>query len=156
MKRKTGSIYELDISVRRIRDAPTRVMSSPEDIATCFADLAERDREVFCVACLDARGQLIARHTAFIGTTDATLLNPREILRAALLTTATGIVVVHNHPSGIPSPSVDDIQSTEQLAKACEVVGISFLDHVIIGRDGSFWSWSQDEMPRSGYKAKSA
>jgi DNA repair protein RadC len=142
--------------MRRIRDAPSRVLSSPEDIAKCFADLAKRDREVFCVACLDARSQLIARYTAFIGTTDGVLLNPREVLRAALLTVATGIVVVHNHPSGIPSPSAEDIHATEQLAAACKVVGLALLDHVIIGHGGAFWSWSQDGAPRSGYTAKSA
>jgi DNA repair protein RadC len=155
-KRTNENIYELEISMRRIRDAPTRVLSSPEDIAKCFADLAKRDREVFCVACLDARSQLIARHTAFVGTTDGVLLNPREVLRAALLTVATGIVVVHNHPSGNPSPSTEDILATDQLAAACKVVGLSLLDHVIIGRDGAFWSWANDERSSSRYAAKSA
>ncbi len=138
-------VYELDVKVRRIRDGPTPSLTCAEETARCFADLAEWDREVFCVACLDPRSRLIARQTAFIGMTDGVCLSPREILRTALLTTATSIIVVHNHPSGDPSPSPEDVHATEELAKACEVVGLALLDHVIVGHDGAYWSWASSE-----------
>lgn len=109
------------------------ILASPDATARCFSDLAERDRETLCIACLDTRNRLIGRHIAFMGTTDAMFMHPREILRTALLTMATRIIVVHNHPSGIPSPSLEDLDATERLAKACEIVGVELLDHVIIG-----------------------
>jgi len=127
--------------MKRIRDGPSPILENPKATALCFADLAEKDREVFCLGCLDVRNQLIARHTVFIGTTDTTLAHPREILRTALVAMATRIVVVHNHPSGVTSPSREDLEVTTKLAAACEIVGIELLDHVIIGRYGQYWSW---------------
>jgi len=137
-------ICELEVRRRRLRDGPMPVLTSPEQTARCFSDLVERDRETLCVACLDTRNQLIGRHVVFLGTTDAVMIHPREILRVALLSMATRIVVVHNHPSGNPSPSLDDLYATEKLAEACGVVGVTLLDHVIVGRGGTFWSWAND------------
>ncbi len=140
-------MYELIVNARRLRDGSLPTLTSPAEVVQCFADLESCDRETLCIACLDARSQLIGRHTAFLGTTDSVFINPREILRTALLAMATRIIVVHNHPSGIPTPSMEDIATTQRLEKACGTVGIELLDHVIIGHDGRFWSWANDERP---------
>jgi len=140
-------VYELTVNIHRLRDGPLPTLASAGDVVKLFADLASCDRETLCIACLDARGQLIGRHTAFLGTTDTVFMNPREILRTALLAMATRIIVVHNHPSGIPTPSPEDLTTTGQLEKACRMVGIELLDHVIIGCDGQYWSWSNEERP---------
>ena len=141
-------MYELTVNVRRLRDGPLPTLSGPGDVVHWFTDLESCDRETLCIACLDARSQLIGRHTAFLGTTDSVFMNPREILRTALLSMATRIIVVHNHPSGIPTPSPEDIATTQQLDKACQIVGIELLDHVIIGHHGRYWSWANDERPQ--------
>lgn len=124
------------------------MVTSPATVARLFADLARRDRETLCVGCLDTRNRLIDRRTVFVGTSDIVSMHPREILRTAFLTMATRIVVVHHHLSGIPTPSMDEIATMEQLEKACRIVGIELLDHVIIGQDGRFWSWANEERPR--------
>lgn len=133
--------------MRRIRDGPTPVLDSPKKTARAFRDLTHADREMLCVACLNTRNELIARHTVYLGTTDSVFIHPREILRTALLSMATRIVVVHNHPSGNPSPSLQDLEATAQLAEACRIVGLALLDHVIVGRDGRYWSWMEKEEP---------
>jgi DNA repair protein RadC len=71
-------------------------------------------------------------------------VHPREVLKPAILLSAAGIVVLHNHPSGDPSPSQEDRDCTERLVAACRVVGISLLDHVIIG-ESNFFSFSDAE-----------
>ena len=137
-----GHLYKLKIQLKHCRDTATVVLDRPEATVKCFEDLSRQPQETVCVACLDTRNQLIVRHTVFVGSTDMVFFNPREILRTALLAMATRIVVVHNHPSGIPDPSRDDLEVTAKLNEACETIGIELLDHVIIGREGQFWSWA--------------
>lgn len=141
---KSEGIYKLDITVRRVRDGATPTLASPSAVADCFAELASRDREVFVVACVDARKQLIAWQEAFVGTLDAVAAHPREILRAALLTMAAGIIIVHNHPSGLADPSEEDLVFTRRLAAACDLISVPLVDSVIIGANGTYWSWISD------------
>jgi DNA repair protein RadC len=142
MDRSREGTYELEIVMRRIRDGPAPRLDSPAAVAQCCADLATRDREVLVVACVDTRKNLIARHEAFVGTLDSLVVHPREILRAAILTMAAGIVVVHNHPSGSIDPSTEDLEFTRRLNDACRLMAIPLIDSIIIGRNGEYWSWA--------------
>ena len=96
--------------------------------------------EVCYVLCLTTRLTLIGYHEVSRGSLDAALMHPREIFKVAMLTNAAAIIIVHNHPSGDPSPSPDDIGLTRRLKKAGQLLGIDLLDHVIIGHEGRFVS----------------
>ena len=93
-------------------------------------------REQFRVLFLDKRNQLIADELQKIGTVDHTPVYPREVVKRALELSATAIILVHNHPSGDPTPSRADIQMTEQIIAVASSLGISVYDHIIVGKEG--------------------
>lgn len=113
-------------------------ISRPEDAAGLLLhELAGRDRERCVVLHLDTKHRLIDASTASIGSIDHTFMAPRELLRDALLSNAAAIVLAHNHPSGDPEPSRDDEAVTRRLVGAAELVGITVLDHLVVG--GTRW-----------------
>lgn len=101
----------------------------------CRAKLANEPREQFCVLYLDRKNQIIADE-AQAGTVDQTPVFPRELVRRALELSASGMILVHNHPSGDPSPSQADIAITREIVAAARTMNISVHDHLIIGRHG--------------------
>jgi DNA repair protein RadC len=102
----------------------------------CRTAQAFADREQFRVLFLDKRNQLIADEVQQEGTVDHTPVYPREVVKRALELSATAIILVHNHPSGDPTPSHADIQMTQQIIAVAQPLGISVHDHVIVGREG--------------------
>jgi DNA repair protein RadC len=102
----------------------------------CRTAQAFADREQFRVLFLDKRNQLIADELQQIGTVDHTPVYPREVVKRALELSATAIILVHNHPSGDPTPSRADIQMTQQIMAVASPLGISVYDHIIVGKDG--------------------
>jgi DNA repair protein RadC len=102
----------------------------------CRTAQAFADREQFRILFLDKRNQLIADELQQIGTVDHTPVYPREVVKRALELSATAIILVHNHPSGDPTPSRADIQMTQQIITVAAPLGISVHDHIIVGKDG--------------------
>ena len=102
----------------------------------CRTAQAFADREQFRVLFLDKRNQLIADEVQQVGTVDHTPVYPREVVKRALELSATAIILVHNHPSGDPTPSRADIQMTQQIIAVASPLGISVHDHIIVGKDG--------------------
>jgi DNA repair protein RadC len=102
----------------------------------CRTAQAFADREQFRVLFLDKRNQLIADELLQTGTVDHTPVYPREVVKRALELSATAIILVHNHPSGDPTPSRADIQMTQQIISVASPLGISVHDHIIVGKDG--------------------
>ena len=102
----------------------------------CRTAQAFADREQFRVLFLDKRNQLIADELQQIGTVDHTPVYPREVVKRALELSATAIILVHNHPSGDPTPSRADIQMTQQIITVATPLGISVHDHIIVGKEG--------------------
>jgi DNA repair protein RadC len=98
--------------------------------------------ERFGVVMLDAKSRLIRTETLSVGTLDASLAHPREIFRAATMASASSIAVFHNHPSGDPLPSTDDVLLTKRLVQAGHVMGIEVVDHIILG-DGRWFSFRE-------------
>jgi DNA repair protein RadC len=105
-------------------------------IEYCRASMAFAEREEFRILFLDKRNQLIADEVQQRGTVDHTPVYPREIVRRALELSATALILVHNHPSGDPSPSQADIRMTLEIQQIARPLGISIHDHVIVGRNG--------------------
>jgi DNA repair protein RadC len=118
---------------------PTFVGSTiwtPADCARIFNVLLQDEAsEVFIILCLSTKHQVIAFHEVSRGALDSTTVHPREVFKAALLANAFAIVVGHNHPSGDPTPSVDDIRLTSSLVAAGTLLGVPVLDHIVIGTD---------------------
>jgi DNA repair protein RadC len=102
----------------------------------CRTAQAFADRELFRVLFLDKRNQLIADEVQQTGTIDHTPVYPREVVKRALELSATAIILVHNHPSGDPTPSHADIQMTQQIIAVAQPLSISVHDHIIVGKDG--------------------
>lgn len=119
-----------------VRGAP---IHSPADVQRHFRrSLARRSRESFHVLLLDGRHRLIANEEVSVGTLTASLVHPREVFRDAIRNAAAAIVLVHNHPSGDPSPSAEDRSVTTRLRAAGELLGIRVVDHVIVAAAGFF------------------
>ena len=102
----------------------------------CRAMQAFADKEQFRILFLDKRNQLIADELQQVGTIDFTPVYPREVVKRALELSATAIILVHNHPSGDPTPSSADIQMTQQLSDIAKPLGIALHDHIIVGKEG--------------------
>lgn len=115
-----------------------RVGSSRDIDAALRPRLADRDVEHFVAIALDAKNRPIGEVEVARGGLSACPVSPADVFRALLREAAAGVVFVHNHPSGEPSPSADDVALTERLRRAGELLGVRVLDHVIIGREGYF------------------
>ena len=102
----------------------------------CRTTMAFADKEQFRVIFLDKRNQLIADEVQQTGTVDHTPVYPREVVKRALELSATAIILVHNHPSGDPTPSRADIQMTQAIVEVAKPLGISVHDHIIVGKEG--------------------
>jgi DNA repair protein RadC len=102
----------------------------------CRTAMAYADKEELRVLYLDKRNQLIADERQQVGTVDHTPVYPREVVKRALEVSATAMILVHNHPSGDPSPSRADVEMTKQIVEAARALGISLHDHIIVGRQG--------------------
>ena len=127
---------------RRLEAPPLDRVSfiSSTDVAQYFIPrLRDLHKEVFMVLLLDARNCLIRGVTISVGSLTASIVHPREVFKPAILDSAASVIFVHNHPSGDPTPSQDDLKITSQLVEAGRMIDIRVLDHIIIGR-GSFTS----------------
>lgn len=99
-----------------------------------FRYLERESQEHFCAAFLNSKNGLVSTRTVHIGTLNMSVVGPREVFREAVREGAAGIVVAHNHPSGDPSPSPEDIQVTRRLKDVGEILDIPLLDHIIVGQ----------------------
>ena len=102
----------------------------------CRTAMAFADKEQFRVLFLDKRNQLIADEVQQVGTVDHTPAYPREVVKRALELSATAVILVHNHPSGDPTPSRADIQMTHSIVEVAKPLGIAVHDHIIVGKEG--------------------
>lgn len=119
-------------------------LDTPLKIAILAAELLEAEIvEVAGVFYLTTKYGLIGYREIGRGSIDAAHVNPRDVFQGAFLTNAAGVVIFHNHPSGDPEPSPDDLSVTRRLVKAGEVVGINVLDHVIVGHAHRYFSFKE-------------
>ena len=118
------------------RPSPSPAIRGPDDVRAQVRDLPRARREHFVVLLLNARHELQARETVSIGSLNASIVHPREVFLPAILHSAASVVLVHNHPSGDPEPSEEDLGITRRLVQVGELVGIAVLDHVIVAARG--------------------
>jgi DNA repair protein RadC len=118
-----------------------RILSADDAIAFCrehFSRLAnDAAQEEFHIVCLDAKHHVVGTHRVSVGSLDHSLVHPREVFRPAIKDAAKAILLVHNHPSGDPTPSPEDATLTSRLEEAAKTVGIQIVDHIIVARSGT-------------------
>ena len=130
-------MVQLPLMVRESGSGSAVSIRTPEDIAGVCSDLRGLAQECFQVLCLNTKNQVLDRILVSLGLVDASLVHPREVFRSAIVAGACAVVLVHNHPSGDPTPSAEDVRVTRQLVQAGEILDIKVLDHVIIGQPGA-------------------
>ena len=108
-------------------------IESPQDAADQVPELRRAKKEHFVALYLNARNQLLSKETVSVGTLTANLVHPREVFQPAVAQSAASVILVHNHPSGDPNPSPEDLTLTARLREAGELMGITVLDHVVLG-----------------------
>jgi len=110
---------------------------TPAEVYGLCRDLQQAAQEAFIVIDLNAKNNVIDKRLVTLGLLDASLVHPREVFRGAIVNNAAAVVVCHNHPSGDPTPSAEDVRITRQLVDAGKVLSIRVVDHVVIGRPDS-------------------
>ena len=129
----------------KIQDSGLPIVQSINDVILQVGYIREKTREHFVAIYLNARNELLFRKHIFIGTLNASLVHPREIFSEALRHNAASVILVHNHPSGDPEPSEDDLEITKRLIEAGKIMGIDVLDHIIITKSKVF-SFKENKM----------
>lgn len=130
-------MYVCELTKRQYRGKKPREIRGPDDVVACVGPKLRREqREHFLVLLLNARHEVVARETVSVGSLNASIVHPREVFRPAVVASAAATVLVHNHPSGDPEPSEEDLSITKRLVEAGELLGISVLDHVIVASRG--------------------
>lgn len=136
------------ISGDRSRDMRTAIRSAA-DLGAILTDRQKwYNKEVFEIVLLDTRNQIIRIRQISVGTLDQSLVHPREVFDEAIRSYCSSIVLCHNHPSGDPTPSGDDIRTTERLIQAGAIMGIDITDHIITGRDTFYSMYEQGDLAR--------
>ena len=116
-------------------------IKSPENAAALvMEEMRHLDREHFWALLLNTKNQVLSKEVISIGTLNSSAIHPRELYKAAIRRSAAGVILVHNHPSGDPTPSQQDIEVTKRLIEAGNIIGINVLDHLVIG-DNKFVSF---------------
>jgi DNA repair protein RadC len=129
------AIYETMTVKENITDylTPNTRYTSPLQIFQTFSFLQQETKEFFCTAHCDGKNRIICLEIVSIGTLNQAIVTPRDTFKTALLSNAAAIILVHNHPTGDPNPSAEDLEVTRRLREAGELLGIKVLDHIIIG-----------------------
>lgn len=131
---RLAAAFALGRRLARFRRPPRAPLRSAERVARLYADeLAGLPQETFHVLALDGRHALLGRFEVSRGTLTTSLVHPREVFRPAIARGAAAIIGLHNHPSGDPEPSADDLAVTRRLIEAGRLLGIPLLDHVVLG-----------------------
>jgi len=118
----------------------TKRYTSPQQVFEMFRDLIWETKEHFLCIHLDGKNRIVCLDRVSVGSLNQSIVHAREVLKAALLSSAAAILLVHNHPSGDPQPSSEDLNITRRLKEAGELIGIPVLDHIIIG-EGQYVSF---------------
>jgi len=140
--RQIKAVYETLIVKEEITNylkTGTR-FTAPSQIYETFSFLMKETKEMFLTAHLDGKNRIICMDLVSIGSLNQSIVHPREVFKTALLSSAAAIILVHQHPTGDPYPSSEDIAITRRLKEAGDIMGIKILDHIIIG-DGEYLSF---------------
>jgi len=139
------------ISLKVIKESSVlyegRKLSSPEAARKLLMPFFDgMDREKFLAIYLNVKNEPNAIHTVSIGSLNSSIVHPREVYKGALMSNAASVIFAHNHPSGNPEPSQNDKNMTKRLIEAGEILGITTIDHLIIGGDEEYFSFKEHQL----------
>jgi len=138
-----SACFEIARRLESFNSAEKPKISSPEDVyRRLFPRMREQKKEMFIELCLDTKNHILKEEVISLGSLNANVVHPREVFKLALTESAAHIIVAHNHPSGDPAPSREDIEITKKLVETGNIMGLTVLDHVIIG-DGRHFSMKE-------------
>ena len=140
-------IREVTVQFKPLNTERIKV-DNPASVSEFVQDKIGNDaRESFILLCIGNKNEVVSYSVISIGTVTETIVHPREVFLPAIMTKASGIIVAHNHPSGVNLPSRQDIETTKRLVEAGKVIGIPLVDHIIVGFNhpaGSFYSMKEN------------
>ena len=144
------------VSVKLIRESSVlyknRTVNSPQEAADLFEPfLKDEDREKFLIVGLDTKNKPTVISVVSVGSLNSSIVHPHEVFKIAILSNSNAIILGHNHPSGDPTPSREDMEVTKRLVEAGKLLGIKVLDHIIIGSNSryvSFKSFGNMSIPK--------
>ena len=137
--------FELSKRALEVNDTNLPMITTAKDAVAQLSDMRELKKEHFVVLYLNAKNQLVHKETISMGTLNANLVHPREVFEPALKHSAAQIVVAHNHPSGDPKPSEDDLEVTKRLTEAGKMMGIEVVDHIIVSKN-AYFSFKEEKL----------
>ncbi len=138
-------IREVEVKFKtKPREQDKVKIKSALDAVNLFKDLQSETQEKVIAIHIDIHGTVSCFQVVFIGTSTATLTDPKPILRTSLLTNSRSLILIHNHPSGDPHPSTGDITIKNQLQGACKTLNVQLLDYIIIGDDSIYYSFADE------------
>lgn len=129
-----AAVFELARRLETYIEEPKQKVRSPRDVyALMYPKMREQKKEKFVTLYLDTKNQILKEEVVSVGSLNASIVHPREVFKSALIESSASVIMIHNHPSGDPSPSREDILVTEKLVEGGKLLGIDVLDHIIIG-----------------------
>ena len=142
--------FELGKRFFRENAESRKKLNGPDDVIGYVSEfyapyLRDQEKEFFSVILLDVKNKPIENVEISRGSVNATVVDPKEIVKAASLKSASSVILVHNHPSGETTPSSEDVELTSRISYACDLVGVNVLDHIIVGKNlGDFYSFARE------------
>lgn len=130
---RIAAAFEL---ARRFSQRARPVIREPKDVLPYVQHIADKKQEYFLCLTLNGAGEVIQTRVVTVGLLDSTQIHPREVFADAIADRAAAVIVAHNHPSGCPKPSAEDLEVTKQLAEAGRILGIELRDHLIVAKGG--------------------
>lgn len=131
---RLAAAFELARRIAKSMPLKRPSITGPQDVATLLTEeMRHLNQEHFVILLLNAKNQVIKKETITIGTLNSAQVHPRELFKSAIRHSAAAIILVHNHPSGDPTPSTEDIEVTKKLVESGKLMGIQVLDHLVIG-----------------------
>lgn len=133
------------VSIKMVKESSIlyskRTISSPSDAVDIAREFLETcDREQLIVICLNTKNEPTTINIVSVGSLNSSIVHPREVFKPAILSNSASIIIAHNHPSGCPNPSSEDINITKRIKESGEILGIKLLDHIIIGDNNNYIS----------------
>ena len=150
---RQSSMYRFEI-IRHMLHEPHQKASTPQNVCEHFAFMEQYDREHIIRVDLNNANEITGYETVSIGTDNMASVGPKEVFRGALLSGASCIILVHNHPSGQIEPSHEDHDIAVRLKRLGDELGLQLLDFVIIGRCGRYYSFAENQWSERAFKAR--
>ncbi len=143
---KSISIVRVSLVKDGIFPYDSQACSAKDAAGIARAVIGNSDRECMISIMLNVKNRVNALHTISIGALSSSVVHPREVFKAAILSNASGIILAHNHPSGELKPSQEDILLTRRLTQAGEILGIAVIDHIIVGYGEGYFSFLDNSL----------